>query len=58
MTVLQEHWQAKGDFKDFFYFFLDGNITPTYGYVIPKDEEIIIGTGSTSNFCSSQHPIA
>lgn len=50
ITVLQEHWQAEGDFKDFFYFFLDGNITPTYGYVIPKDEEIIIGTGSTANF--------
>lgn len=51
MTVLQEHWQAKGDFEDFFYVFLDENITPTYGYVIPKDDEIIIGTGSLAT-CS------
>ncbi len=50
MTVLQEHWQSKGDFKDFFYVFLDGNITPTYGYVIPKEGEIIVGTGSLTTF--------
>lgn len=52
IIILQEHWQSKGDFGDFFHVFLDGNITPTYGYVIPKKDEIIIGTGSLPTFAA------
>jgi len=43
-TVVQESWRAVGDFGDFFYVFLRGAVTPTYGYVIPKDEWLVVGT--------------
>jgi len=43
-TVMQESWRAVGDFEDFFYVFLRGAVTPTYGYVIPKDGRLVIGT--------------
>ena len=46
MTILQECWKAKGEFDDHFYTFLKQEVTPTYGYVIPKDDLLLIGTGT------------
>jgi flavin-dependent dehydrogenase len=46
LTVLQECWLAEGDLGEYFYSFLKGDITPTYGYVIPKDRLLIVGTGA------------
>lgn len=46
LTVLQECWLAEGDFGECFYAFFKGDITPTYGYVIPKDGLLIVGTGA------------
>jgi len=44
--ILQEHWEAKGDFGEYFYMFLlSKNVTPIYGYVIPKNNLFIIGVG-------------
>lgn len=45
MSVLQEHWQARGDFNDYFYAIYKEAITPTYAYLIPKDSLFVIGTG-------------
>ena len=45
MIILQEYWRAKGEFGEFFYVFLKGDITPSYAYLIPKDGLFIIGTG-------------
>jgi len=44
-AILQEYWDAKRDFNEFFYMFFRKAITPTYGYVIPKNKLFIIGTG-------------
>ncbi|MEM2227207.1 MAG: NAD(P)/FAD-dependent oxidoreductase [Candidatus Bathyarchaeia archaeon] len=49
ITVLQEHWSAKGDFDEFFYMIFKKSITLTYGYVIPKNNLFIIGTGAPKN---------
>ncbi len=46
LMVLQEHWSGGGDFDECFYVFLKGDITPTYGYVIPKDGHLVVGVGS------------
>jgi geranylgeranyl reductase family protein len=46
MTIKQEWWKARGDFDDHFYTFLKEDVTPTYGYVIPKDGLLLIGTGT------------
>lgn len=46
LTILQEHWRAEGNFGEYFYMFFKGNVTPTYGYVIPKDGIFIVGTGA------------
>ncbi len=46
MTALQECWKAEGEFDDHFYTFLRQEVTPTYGYVIPKDGLFLIGTGT------------
>jgi len=45
--ILQEYWKAQGDFTENFYMFLlNKNITPIYGYVIPKEDFFIIGVGA------------
>lgn len=41
--VLQEYWEADGDFEDCFYVFLNDELTSAYSYVIPKDELTVIG---------------
>lgn len=43
--VLQEHWSAEGNFKDYFYAFFSGKVSPAYAYVIPKDGLFVVGTG-------------
>jgi len=45
MMIMQELWQATGEFDQHFYTFLREEVTPTYGYVIPKDGFLLIGTG-------------
>jgi len=45
MIILQEYWKVKGEFDDFFYVILNGDITPSYAYLIPKNGLFIIGTG-------------
>jgi len=44
LSILQERWVATGDFGEHFYAFFKGDITPTYGYVIPKNRNLIVGT--------------
>jgi len=46
LTVIQEYWEAEGDFRDYFYTILNTKITPTYGYLLKKRGSIIVGTGS------------
>lgn len=45
MKVLQELCQAEGNFDDYFYTIFRGELSPTYSYVIPKDNIYLIGTG-------------
>ncbi|OGN91767.1 MAG: hypothetical protein A2Z75_06225 [Chloroflexi bacterium RBG_13_50_10] len=47
MLIAQEHWQAKGEFDDYFYALLKGEITPAYAYLIPKDGRLLIGAGQS-----------
>jgi geranylgeranyl reductase len=44
--ILQEYWKAEGDFEDCFYIFFRDDVSPTSAYVIPKDDEYVIGVGS------------
>lgn len=45
--ILQEYWKARGDFGENFYMFLlNRDITPIYGYVIPKNGFFMIGVGA------------
>lgn len=44
LSILQERWLAKGNFGEYFYAFFKGDITPAYGYVIPKNGALIVGT--------------
>ncbi|MFC1924757.1 FAD-dependent monooxygenase [Chloroflexota bacterium] len=53
MIILQEYWKAKDEFDEFFYVFLNGDITPSYAYLIPKNGLFIIGTGVPQG-----HPIS
>ncbi len=47
ILVVQEMWRCRGDFDDCFYMMLlDPEITPTYGYVVPKGAGLhLIGVG-------------
>lgn len=45
LYVLQEHLKAEGDFEDCFYAFFREAISPTYGYLVPKDDLFIVGVG-------------
>jgi len=45
LMVLQEWWEAEGEFSEHFYAFFKGEITPTYAYVIPKDGFLVLGAG-------------
>lgn len=47
-AVLQEYWVAEGDFGENFYMVFGESVTPTYGYVIPKDGLLVLGTGAPS----------
>ena len=53
MMILQEWWRAKGEFEEHFYTFLKEEVTPAYGYLIPKDGLFLIGTGAPKD-----HPIS
>lgn len=46
LTVIQEYWSGEGDFEDYFYTILSSKITPTYGYVLKKKGELVVGTGA------------
>jgi len=45
LRILQERWSGEGDFGQYFYAFLKGDIAPTYSYVVPKNGSLVIGTG-------------
>lgn len=47
-NILQESWQGRGEFKDYFYAFFRQNISSTYAYLIPKDNCYLIGVGAAS----------
>ena len=49
LAVLQEHWKGEGEFSDHFCALFKGEVTPTYGYVIPKDGLLVVGTGAPRN---------
>ena len=44
--IIQEHWKADGDFEECFYIFFRDDVSPASAYVIPKDDEYVIGVGS------------
>lgn len=43
--IIQESLRAEGDLQDCFYALFRGNISPTYGYLIPKNGHYLIGVG-------------
>lgn len=45
LYVYQEHVEAKGDIGDNFYAFFRGDVSPSYGYVLPRDGLFVIGVG-------------
>ena len=51
--VFQEQIEAKGDFEDHFYAFLREDISPTYGYLIPKKDRIKLGIGVPESYLRS-----
>jgi geranylgeranyl reductase family protein len=53
IQVLQEHYRAKGEFNDYFYMFLQSEVSPTYSYVIPKDDLYVIGVGALKTHSKS-----
>ena len=52
---MQEYWQAKGDFGEYFYVFFKGEITPNYAYLVPKNGSFAIGTGVPMGYPISIH---
>ncbi|MFH1327937.1 MAG: FAD-dependent monooxygenase [Candidatus Bathyarchaeota archaeon] len=53
ITVLQEYYKARGDFENSFHCFFQGEISPTYAYVIPKDGLYLVGLGVKERSSSS-----
>ncbi len=49
MVVGQEEWIASGDFGEFFYGFLHDDYSISYGYLIPKQDSLLIGLGVEPN---------
>jgi len=47
-TVIQESWRGAGDLGEFFYVFFRGDVTPTYGYIVPKDGLFVVGTAASA----------
>lgn len=47
--IFQELVEAHGSFNDYFYVFLKDEVSPTYGYVIPKRSHKILGVGVPSS---------
>ena len=47
LHVYQEHLRAEGDLEDCFYAFFREAISPTYGYLIPKDSFYVVGLGAS-----------
>ncbi|MEM1717821.1 MAG: geranylgeranyl reductase family protein [Thermosphaera sp.] len=48
-SVVQEHWKGDGELEECFYMLLLGrNITPLYGYLIPKGDFFIVGSGAST----------
>lgn len=45
LYVYQEHVEAQGDMGDNFYAFFRGDISPSYGYVLPRDGLLVMGVG-------------
>jgi len=45
LYVFQEHVEAQGDFGDNFYAFFRGDISPSCGYVLPRDGLLVMGVG-------------
>lgn len=46
-SVVQEHWERNGVLEDCFYMLLLGTeVTPLYGYLIPKGSAFIVGAGA------------
>lgn len=41
--AMQEHWIGEGEFKDFFYVFMRGELTKAYAYAVSKDDVIVVG---------------
>jgi geranylgeranyl reductase family protein len=52
IMIMQECWQARGEFDEHFYAFLKEEIAPAYGYLIPKDGLFLMGIGAPKG-----HPI-
>ncbi|MEE8355283.1 MAG: FAD-dependent monooxygenase, partial [Candidatus Bathyarchaeia archaeon] len=45
LYVYQEHVEAQGYIGDNFYAFFRGDISPSYGYVLPRDGLLVMGVG-------------
>jgi len=46
LIVAQESWKATGELDDYFYVFFRDEVSPVYGYVIPKDDRFLLGVGA------------
>ncbi len=59
LYVYQEQVEAQGDIGDNFYAFFRGDISPSYGYVLPKDGLLVMGVGVPSeSLGTNRDPIA
>jgi geranylgeranyl reductase len=45
LLVGQEYWKDSGEFEDCFYGLFRGEVSMSYSYVIPKEDQLLIGLG-------------
>jgi len=59
LYVFQEYVEAQGDIKDNFYAFFRGDVSPSYGYVLPRDGLFVMGVGvQVGSLGANPDPIA
>lgn len=59
LYVYQEYVEARGDIGDNFYAFFRGDISPSCGYVLPRDGLLVMGVGVTAeSLLTNPDPIA
>lgn len=56
LGVIQETWEAEG-VDDMFYMLLDGRLSDTYSYMIPKGGCVEVGLGATTDPCGRMYEL-